>query len=724
MRLLHRAWPCFVLLLLCGILAPTHLHADDGDTKHYVMRDTITVIGKRYLTIPEISAIATKLPAPLLRTPASIGVVTRALFDHQNGIVMGDALKNVSGVNVQNNFGIHDFFLIRGFESLSSGLVLTDGAAEPEVSFYNLYNIERVEVLKGPGAFLYGGNPLSGAVNLVRKQPLFQNFAFVSGSYGNFNSFRSTFDVGLNNGNDNLAFRLNGLWQDSENYRDQKDHLSYAINPAVTWSVDNRTSITANFEYVNSENKPDSGIPILFQFGESPLPKPVAGLPEVRRTQSYQTPLDISNQELFRIRLDFKRDVNTSFTLRNKFYFTQLNWQSVGTLLNGAFADFTVPGKFIVLRRLNSLDDQQKLIGNQLESLLNFRTGILSHQVVVGIETAWLDDDFHLNLAELPALDLFEPDESIASMNQLQPFPIASGEARSFVFAPYFISQTSFSEKLQLFYGGRLDIIDYDDERTDLVDLKRFLLLDSKNKRNYQKFSPMVGLVVSPQSNLTVYANAAQSFAPPSTLTLGSPKPEESVQYELGSKLKLFDGRLTTSLALFYLEKSHIDIPDDVTGVPQQTGDQRSQGVEFEIAALPARGLHTFFNYAFTDAELTEFREFNFLTNQIDDHSGRTPAFAPKHIMNFWVTQSFKNGLSAGTGLRYVSSQFIDEDNLYKIDDYLTWDATLHFTYDNFRWSLNVKNITDRAYETRGFNAFSVTPANPRAFYGSMDFVF
>ena len=131
--------------------------------------------------VPTVSTIATKVPVPIRLTPASIGVVNHGLFQHQSGVVLGDALQNVSGVNIQTVFGVTDFFVIRGFDSLSSGLVLTDGASEPEATFYNLYNLERVEVLKGPGAFLYGGNPLSGSVNLSRKQPIFSNAFQVGG---------------------------------------------------------------------------------------------------------------------------------------------------------------------------------------------------------------------------------------------------------------------------------------------------------------------------------------------------------------------------------------------------------------------------------------------------------------------------------------------------------------------------------------------------------------
>ena len=127
--------------------------------------------------------------------PLSVAVVGRPLLDEQAALVLGDALENVSGVNVATGFGVFDFFVIRGFDSLSSGLVLTDGLPEPESTFYPLYNVRQVEVLKGPASFLLGGNPLAGAVQLDRKQPQAKTFADVALGYGRYGTFEAALDA-------------------------------------------------------------------------------------------------------------------------------------------------------------------------------------------------------------------------------------------------------------------------------------------------------------------------------------------------------------------------------------------------------------------------------------------------------------------------------------------------------------------------------------------------
>lgn len=721
-------------VLLLALVAPGKSRAQEVEAFYFA--DTVTVEGLRHLRVPTLGAVATKMILPLHSTPASVGVVTRPIFESQNSVILSDALKNISGVNVQNGTGTHDFFLIRGFESLSGGLVLTDGVGEPEVSFYNLYNIERVEMLKGPAAFLYGGNPLSGAVNLTRKQPVFSNFANFSGSYGDFQTYRGTFDLGLKHPTSRVAFRLNGLWQDSDNYRDDKGQSTYAINPAVTWEIDERSSVTANFEYVRSNAEPDAGLPLQFVPDATFQLNPT--LPDVPRTRSYQTPLDDSEQDLFRFRLDYQRRLG-SVTLRNKFYITQLDWLTTGALLNGAFPDQT--GDYNVIRTLNHLDDSQRFVGNQLEFLLPFKTGAISHTMVAGFEAERKTDNFDLTLAPFGqpteqnpfglngalVINLYNPVEFIQSREQMTFFPLSAGDARSLTLAPYFINQAKFSEKVQLFLGGRFDIIDYEDERADVLDFSTFQAVPSETDRNYKKFSPMAGLVVAPVQDVSLYANFGRSFRSPSTLVVGDPKPEESTQYEAGAKLSKFNGRLTSTLSVYQIQRDNIGIPD-ANGATQQNGDQRSRGFEFEIAVQPARSLYAFFNYAYTAAELTQFTE---RVNTVDengqplaltlDRTGNSPAFAPKHIVNFWSTKEFPNRIGVGAGFRYLSSQFVDEDNAFEIDSYLTLDASLFYTLRNLRWSLNIKNITDTEYLRRGGNgSSSVTPGAPRAIYGGM----
>jgi TonB-dependent siderophore receptor len=681
--------------------------AQEGTEKTYVAEDTVVVIADRVTRIPTTGSVAAKMTIPLQQTPASVGVVTNALIENQDGVVLVDALKNVSGVNVQSGFGVFDYFIIRGYESLTNGLVLIDGAAEPEVTFYNLYNLERIEVLKGPSASLYGGNPLSGTVNLVRKQPIFKNFLHVNGSFGRFKSYRGTLDFGLANLNSGVAFRFNSLWQDSENYRDDKSNDNISVNPALTWRLDDKTMLNVNLEYVDNSYQPDAGVPL---FNNQ--------MPNVPRTRSYQSPFDLSDQKILRGRIDFERRMSRALTLRDKMYYTDLDWKSDGTLFFGTFPDGQ--GGMLVARALTTLDDRQKMFGNQFEGLFNFTTGTLKHQLLGGFEVSRLGDKFTFGFAQLPLISLFNPLET-ATANAITRVTTMQADGRSISYAPYVLDHVSFSEKLQVLLGGRYDVIDFQDERTLF---NNGFAIPSPTDRTYKKFSPMAGLTFSPASSISFYANAGQAFAPPSSQQIGELKAEESTQVEFGVKTSWLEGKFNVSFAAYQLDKENLAIAD-ANQITYHTGEQRSRGIEIDVAAQPARNWQAFIVYAYTDAELSQFiEEIQLPTGGTlqADRSGNTPSFAPEHILNLWSNKEFKNGLGIGAGARYISSQFIDEDNVYESDGYATIDGMVYYSIGNWRWSLNFKNITDTEYETRGFGSASVIPGNPFAVYGAVEF--
>jgi len=693
----------FVLVCLLGlsgqVVFAQEVAEEENEEELPVYAGEEIVVTESRDKVPTVSTVATKVPVPLRLTPASIGVVNNGLFRHQSGVVLGDALRNVSGVNVQTVFGVTDFFIIRGFDSLSSGLVLTDGASEPEATFYNLYNLERVEVLKGPGAFLYGGNPLSGSVNLSRKQPIFTNLFQVTGSYGPYNTGRSTVDAGWADLESGVAVRLNALRQVSDSYRDDKNSGIWALNPSATWRSE-KTTVTTNFEYVTSSYKSDSGLPV--------VNGAVANVP---RTRSYQSPFDVSDQEIYRARADLHSQLSRKVTLRNKLYYTDFSWVSQGSLFNGVFPN--AQGGQDVSRTLVLLDDRQKVLGNQFELLFSATTGSVEHTLLTGVELTQWKDVFSLDVAFLPNLDLINPIETAT-----QPFFIIPGQSqgansKSLVVAPYVIDRMVFSESFQAFLGGRYDRIDYDDPLTS-------------TSRKYNKLSPMAGLVIAPTKDLSFYANVGKAFAPPSSQVAGPRDAEESKQVEVGAKKYLVDHKLQASLAFYHLQKDNIGIPDAM-GVTKQDGDQRSRGMEIEVMVQPVPDWHTFFSYAFSKAELTRFTEFvavptaTGVSFQFLDRSGNKPAFSPRHILNVWTAKGFENGVELGVGGRYVSGQFIAEDNQFEIPGVLTFDASLSYTYKQMKFRMNAKNLTDQKYETRGFGATSVIPAPPFGVYGAFE---
>lgn len=661
--------------------------------------EEVVVTGQRAI-LPEDNTIAAKLPVPIHDTPASVGIVTRGLIETQDAIILGDALKNISGVNAQTGFGVFDYFVIRGFDSVSSGLVLTDGAYEPEASFHNLYNVQRVEVLKGPGTFLYGGNPLSGTVNLVRKQPLFQNVTRISSSYGRFQTYRGTLDANVANPDAGIAFRTNALLQGTDHYRDGRDNRIVAVNPALTWRRGTKASLIANVEYIDNHHTSDAGLPIIN-----------GAVADVPRSRSYQSPFDVSDQKILRARVDYNARLSSNTLLRSKLYATRFEWISKGTLFNGAFPN--AAGSLDLIRTLPELDDAQSLIGGQFEAVHTFKTGPFSHKMLSGVEVSRLTDKFTLDIALLPNIDVFSPVETATEPLFFLPNQSSSADTRSLTLAPYLVDHIHFNEQCQVFLGGRFDVINYEDTVTG-------------TDRSYRRFSPMFGFVYAPTPSVTLYSNSGLAFAPPSSRIIGDRRPEESYQFEVGSKKRLADDRVDLNFAVFYLRKDNVAIPNE-TGLTSQEGDARSRGLEIEFTANPVPGLVTLASYAYTDARLLRFTDQVVVPTQdgiqlqVVDRSGNRPSFAPEHIFNLWTSIDLPSGIGLGLGVRYVGSQYIAEDNTYEIDGALTLDGSISLKTGSARWRLGLRNLTDKAYETRGFGSSSVIPAHPVSFHGSIE---
>lgn len=649
--------------------------------------------------VPASNTIAAKLPIETEWTPANVGVVDLTAITEQNAIVLGDALNNVSGLNVQTGNGVFDFFVIRGFDSISSGLILTDGAPEPETTFYQLYNTERVEVFKGPAGFLYGSNPLAGVVNLVRKQPAPAVFGSLGLSLGSHDTREASFDWNQGRSEGKLDFRLNGLYRESSGYRDGRESEVSALNPALTWRPNESTFINFNIEGMASDFAPDAGLPV---FADA--------VAEVPRDRSYASPLDFSEQDILRFQIDYQTQISSRLTLRNKTYRRELDWRTNGTLLNGVLR--LRPEDLDIFRTLVLLDDVQEITGNQFELTTTLETGSIEHNLLAGVEISRLADDFSLDVAFLPTIGLNNPIETAAQPLFPVPGQSARGNSSADVVAPYVIDQLTISDKVRLLIGARFDSIDFEDRVTGTT-------------RSDSELSPLFGLVVAPTPSVSVYANAGESFSPPSARVVGDRQPEQSRQLELGIRKAFAGGRATSTFAVFDIERDNIPIPDE-TGFTQQAGDQRARGVEAEVHCDFGSGLRGSFAYAYTESELTRFRELLFLPPPtgllILDHSGNTSPFAPEHVLNTWLSKRFDGRWTVAGGIRFVNDQFIAEDNAFSIESYALLDAAASLTLGDWRLHLNIKNLTDEEYDSRGFGSFSVIPGAPLSVSLALDY--
>ena len=233
------------------------------------------------------------------------------------------------------------------------------------------------------------------------------------------------------------------------------------------------------------------------------------------------------------------------------------------------------------------------------------RCGELPGAGLAGFEVRRLTDQFTLDVAALPSIDLNDPVETASEPIFLLPGQSTAADARTINLAPYIVDQITFSEKIQIFAGGRFDILDYEDPLTS-------------TSREDQTFSPFLGGTVSALPDLSFYANYGKSFSPPSTRVIGERKPEEGEQFEIGSKKGFGSGRGSIGLAFYQLKRTNIAIPTE-NGFTAQSGRQRSRGFELDVSIAADPQWLAFFSYAYNVSILTEFSEMIF--------TGATPPF-------------------------------------------------------------------------------------------------
>jgi TonB-dependent siderophore receptor len=704
------------------------LTAQMPDTTIIFEEDTIEVIEDKYLLMPNESSIGTKMSIPIHKTPASIGVVTSKVMIDQNAVVLSDVLRNISGINVQSNLGTNDFFLIRGFESSSTGLVLTDGIQSPDISmyeiygfgFYDMYNIERVEVLKGPASFLYGANTLSGAVNLIRKKPIPRNFANLSLRIGDYRLKRGTFDAGTKSEDKRIMYRINGLVQYSEQFRNKKYSKSNALNPSITWNINNHETLNLNFEYLNNVIIPDAGIPLH-------IPDSKWRFPKVPLDISFQTPLDKSNQEIYKFYLDYSRKMGHSGEVNCKVFYKNIS----------GFTDITVPhnpyptisGAWILERHMYSFNEKQEIFGNQNEAMFRYENSGFKNDLLVGFEAFFLKSNATRALSQIPATLLFYHEESVKNTNDVLKLKEINCNSKIFTLAPYFVNYMHFTESFQILFGGRYDILNFKTDRQnapfDYFTMSLSSIPETFSKTHF-KFNPMFGLIYKESENLWFYTNAGKSFSRGKRII---DDPIISTQFEIGYKYRSKDGKIRNSFALYNLQKENIAIPlqGPLQGFAHSpTGNQRSQGLEFEIATKPTENWYFAFSYAYTNADLLKYNALyidEYFKIALDDFSNNTPAFIPAHLLNIWSTKELYKGFGIGAGIKYVGKQYAYIDNEFEINGYFLYDMSLFYLSDLWELRVNIKNITAKKYLTRGFGPYSVIPASSTYISSGVNFI-
>ncbi|MEH2387093.1 MAG: TonB-dependent siderophore receptor, partial [Nostoc sp.] len=621
--------------------------------------------------VPETST-ATKTDTPLRDIPQSIQVVPRQVLEDRKVRSVNEAVETVSGVvDGGSNFGAPSGGrVIRGFVQNGN---FRNGYRDTNDSFTltGIGTIEQVEVLKGPASVLFGAVEPGGIVNVITKQPLSEPYYSLGFEAGNFGYYQPSIDFsGPLNAEKTVLYRFIASYQSSESFQDFVKTDITTIAPSITLKLGDRTDLNLYYEYTNYNGYPNESGSWFFSDG-SFLPRSLfLGYPDL-------TFIDAKTQK-FGYTLNHK--LSDNWQIRN-------NFAVATTRTRDAFAG----GADIVDDRLLigiSAERRGYSIDNyfgQIDLLGKFKTGSISHQLLVGFDFNRNVQIFESTIADsaLPNLDIFNPDYNISNPVYI---PNYSFDSSTQSYGAYLQDQISILDSLKLLIGGRLDWVSQNQTSSGI---------DSP-EQNDSAFSPRIGLVYQPSKSVSLYTSYSQSFLPTSGFNPDGRafKPTKGTQYEAGIKADFLDGKLSTTLAAYQITKTNVTIQDQNNRDFQiQVGEQRSRGIELDIAGEILPGWKVIGSYAYTDAEVTE---------DIDISVGNKLLGVPENQASLWTTYEIQKGslkgLGFGLGLFYVGERAALSDNSVELPNYLRTDAAIYYRRDHLNAAINIRNLFDTDY--------------------------
>ena len=661
-------------------IAPGRPQVGEADESLRVVVTGEPAVGSRYFE-PNATT-ATRTDTPIRDVPQSIQVIPRELLDDQQVIRLDEALRNVSGVT----FGGIDIgrglrFNIRGFDDAP---VLRNGFRQVGIrqSFPETANLERVEVLKGPAAVLYGEIDPGGLINLVTKRPLAEPYYQLQTQLGNRNLIRPSLDFsGPLTADGRVLYRLNAVYQGGDEIQDYDTEIRRSfISPVLTWQIGDRTDLTIELEYLDSEGPASFGVPA---FGD--------GIADIPFDQISNEPDDFVEQEYFNVGYDLEHRFSDNWRLRNGFRYTN-DQTTLEIALPNSLNEETG-----IFTRLWSLQDvETEVFSLQTNLVGEFATGSIEHTLLFGVDLSRTNID---NFATFDVfnplfLDIFDPVyEAVPRPDDFEQLPSAQDiKTETDRLGVYIQDQISFFDNLILLAGLRYDTVEQ--ERTNRsTDLFPNATEDTQND---DAFSPRIGLVYQPIEAISLYASYSRSFVANTAVNIDGDffEPEEGEGFEVGVKAELLGGGLAATLAYFDITKQNVVTEDPlIPGASVATGEQRSRGIELDVSGEILPGWSIIASYAYIDAEVTEDNTIT-VGNRLNG--------VPEHSASLWTTYDIQSGdlqgLSFGLGFNFVGERAGDLENTFELDSYFVTNAAIAYQRNNWRAALNFRNLFDVDY--------------------------
>ncbi|MDA8020955.1 MAG: TonB-dependent siderophore receptor [Thermoanaerobaculia bacterium] len=670
-----------------------------------VASDEIVVTGK-YLYANQVNALRT--PTPIIDVPQSLSIATADQLAEQGFTSIGDIISYTPGVNTSQGEGHRDAIVFRGVRSTADFFI--DGVRD-DVQYYRpLYNLDQVEILRGPNALLFGRGGTGGILNRVTKKGLIgESFSSYQAGFDSFGEFGFQIDSNFR-ADDQWAFRINAFYEGLDNHRDFYDGDRIGINPTVKFELTPATTLDLSYEYADHQRFVDRGIPT----GSDG--RPVEALEEVVFGDRDLNTTELE-AHLIRARVEhvFSDSVKGNFSA---FYgdYDKLYQNFYASGYDEATNIVELDGYVDVTQRQNTILSGD-LIGE-------FGAGRVRHTVIFGTEYIDTSSDqnrfnsyFDTSAADVAAgvsgaktdRAKFLAKRGIDLTNGVGVLADGRITRNSFstdlnddtrvgveVFSAYIQDEIEFSEKFDVTLGARFDSFDIEVFNVPANEIRT---------RKDEEVSPRLGLVFKPRENASLYASYSESFLPRSGEQYANINgdnnrldPNTFVNLEVGVKWD-FSRRLSLTAAVFEIEQESPVVSDSDAGtfdVIETTVD----GIEVQLQGQVMDRWYISAGYSYLDGEQAD--------------GSRRPRELPENMFSVWNSYQATDRFTLGLGLTYQDESFINNSNSAVLPSYTRVDAAAFYDVsDTLRVQLHVENLTDELYFPNSHSTHQATVGAP-----------
>lgn len=651
-------------------------------------QDPITVIGRRPAYTEDSTFTATRTDADLRDVPQSISVITNDLIEDQGMRSIADVVRYVPGVSMGQGEGHRDAPTLRGNSSTADFFV--DGVRDDVQYYRDLYNAERVEVLKGSNAMIFGRGGGGGVINRVTEWAGWTPYNELSITAGSYEQLRGAADLGFVL-NDWAALRLNAFSEDTNSYRDFVNVQRWGVNPTSTFRLGANTELRLGYEHFVDDRVVDRGVP-------SQNGRPWEGSREAFFGNPF---VSYAEAEVDSFSALFDHDFSSDLTLRNRTVYADYY-----KFYQNIHANSAVDGLGnVALQGYNAVTERENLF-NQTDLIWRTSTGSIEHTILAGFEFGSQDtlNTRSPNFTGLPSVNVTSP---TTTSTGVIPTPLqTNNQVEANVAALYLQDQIALSDQWQIIAGVRFDRfdLDFDDRRAANADFSR----------DDDLISPRVGVIYRPLEPVSIYASYSVSYLPQSgdqfaslDVTTSALEPEEFENLELGVKWDITPD-LALTAAVYQLDRSNTRAIESGTGNTVLTGEQRSEGFEIGLAGSVTSHWQIAGGYSYQNVEIT--------STTTAAPAGRVVPLTPEHTFALWNNYRFTPRFGAGVGVTHQTESFTTISNAVTLPEFTRVDVALFFAVtDSVEAQLNIENVFDEEYWATAHNDNNITPGSPTA---------